>query len=136
MNPGDEAREFKEKIANALVLLKDSKTDELVIKGVYANEDLYRGPYVDEGPDLVVGFQPGYRASWQTAIGGAPEEILEDNLKKWVGDHLVDPHYVPGIFLINQKTAIQNPSVIDIAPTILRCFEIPKPKEMEGRSLL
>lgn len=136
VNRGDDAHELREKIADTLTLLKDPKTGELVIKGVYIGEDLYRGPNVDKMPDLVVGFQPGYRASWQTAIGGTPERVLEDNLKKWSGDHLVDPSYVPGVLLINRKTAAQNPRVIDIAPTILRCFQIPKPEDMEGDSLL
>lgn len=136
VNEGDEAQAVKEEITDALVQLKDPKTGQRVIKGIYDREDLYRGPYTREAPDLIVGFQPDYRVSWQTAIGGAPEEVFEDNLKKWGGDHLVDPHYVPGIFLINQKITVQNPSVIDIAPTILRCFQISKPKDMEGNSLL
>ena len=49
------------------------------------------GPYTDEAPDLVVNFAPGYRASWATALGGLGPTCFEDNVKKWSGDHIVDP---------------------------------------------
>jgi predicted AlkP superfamily phosphohydrolase/phosphomutase len=116
--------------------LRDPKTGKPVIKNVHTREELYSGPYVDEAPDLVVGFHPGYRASWQTAIGGVPPKILEDNLKKWSGDHIFNAEDVPGIFLINRKISVSHPRVIDIAPTILDCFQISKPESMEGNSLL
>lgn len=132
---GREAKKVKKQIIKGLEKLKDPKTGELAIQKIYDGETLYRGKYADESPDLVIGFQPGYRVSWQTAIGGAPESIIEDNLKKWSGDHLVDPRNVPGILFMNQKTQNPNPTVLDIAPTVLKCFGIPQPKEMEGISL-
>ncbi len=135
VTPGDEADALKKKIRETLVQLRDPKTDKPVIKDVYTKEDLYSGPFINEAPDLIIGFHPGYRTSWQTAVGGTPEGIFEDNLKKWSGDHLVDPNYVPGILLANQKISIPCPSLIDIAPTILRCLNIPKPEDMEGNSL-
>ncbi|MBI5183614.1 MAG: alkaline phosphatase family protein [Nitrospinae bacterium] len=135
VRPGDEADALKRKIREALIRLKDPRTDRPVIKDVYLREDIYRGPFIDKAPDLIIGFHPGYRISWQTAVGGTIGKIFEDNLKKWSGDHLVDPYYVPGILLINQRISIPSPSLIDISPTILRCLEIPKPEDMEGDSL-
>ncbi len=136
VSPGDEAEQLKRRIAEVLTGLRDPKTGGAVIRKVYTREDLYSGPCVDESPDLVVGFEPHYRASWQTAIGGVPPIILEDNLKKWSGDHIFDAQCVPGIFLINRKTSVMQPRVTDIAPTILSCFHIPKPESMEGHSVL
>jgi predicted AlkP superfamily phosphohydrolase/phosphomutase len=136
VSPGHEAEQLKRKIADVLTSLRDPKTGGAGIRNVYSSKDLYSGPYVDEGPDLVIGFEPNYRASWQTAIGGAPPRILEDNLKKWSGDHIFDAQCVPGIFLLNRKTSVSSPRVIDIAPTILACFQIPKPESMDGDSLL
>jgi predicted AlkP superfamily phosphohydrolase/phosphomutase len=136
VNPGQEAGHLKKEIANVITSLRDPKTDKQVVRNVYMREDLFSGPYVNDGPDLVVGFEPHYRASWQTAIGGVPPIILEDNLKKWSGDHIVDAQCIPGIFLINRKISFLHPSIVDIAPTILACFQIPQPKSMEGISLL
>jgi hypothetical protein len=65
-----------------------------------------------------------------------PPKILDDNIKKWSGDHIVDPQYVPGIFLMNKPTDVQRPRAVDVAPTILSCFQIDTPDEMEGISLL
>lgn len=136
INPGDEAEKMKGKISDILTSLKDPKTGRPVIRNVYTREELYSGPYIDKAPDLIVGFEPHYRASWQTAIGGAPPITVEDNLRKWTGDHMCDASYVPGIFLINRKIHLLHPKVMDIAPTILACFQIPKPEYMEGHSLL
>ena len=136
VNPGDEAEQLKRKIASVVAGLRDPKTGRTVVRNVYTKEDLYSGPYTDDAPDLVVGFEPHYRASWQTAIGGAPPRILEDNLKRWSGDHILDAHYVPGVFLSNRKIRVLHPKVTDIAPTVLTCFQIAKPQTMEGDSLL
>lgn len=136
VNPGQEAEQLKKKIADVLTSLRDPKTGKPVIRNVYTKEELYSGPCFGEAPDLIVGFEPHYRASWQTAIGGVPPKILEDNQKKWSGDHIFDAECIPGIFLINRKTSVPHPSVIDIAPTILDCFQIPKLESMEGTSLL
>lgn len=136
VNPGHEAQQLKRKIADVLTSLKDPKTGASVIRNVYTREDLYSGPCISDAPDLVVGFNPYYRASWQTGLGGAPPRILDDNLRKWTGDHLLDSECVPGIFLMNRKTRAAHPNVTDIAPTILACFQIPQPENMEGDSLL
>jgi len=133
---GREANKIKRQIAQELEILKDPKTGDSVVQKVYDGEKLYKGPYTDEAPDLVVGFRPGYRFSWQTAIGGAPESILDDNLKKWSGDHLVDPQNVKGILFTNSKMQNPNPTALDIAPTVLKCFGISQPKEMEGKALI
>lgn len=71
-------------------------------------------------PDLIVGYNEGYRASWQTAVGGAPPgEIVQENLEKWSGDHCCDPSLVPGIFLTNEKNLLKKPHVQEICPAIL-----------------
>ncbi|MEE8484319.1 MAG: nucleotide pyrophosphatase, partial [Nitrospinota bacterium] len=94
---------------------------------MFDTKELYNGDYAANAPDLVVGYGEGYRASWQTALGGAPRETIVDNLKKWSGDHLIDPELVPGIFLSNRKFADPKAgnrgyALIDIAPTILSVF--------------
>ncbi len=67
-----------------------------------------------------MGFNIGYRASWQTALGAVPAGLIEDNLKKWSGDHLFDPGLVPGVIFCNKKITTETPSIYDIAPTLLK----------------
>ncbi len=69
-----------------------------IVKNVYKSKEIYDIKH-DNVPDLVVGYNKGYRASKQTILGAAPEDILiEDNNEPWSGDHCCDPELVPGVF--------------------------------------
>jgi predicted AlkP superfamily phosphohydrolase/phosphomutase len=86
-------------------------------------------------PDLIVGWNLGYRTSWKSILGSFTPEVVSDNLDKWSGDHCVDPSLVPGILITNKSVTKKNPNLSDIAPTILEEFKIPKPAEMQGETL-
>jgi len=135
VSTGDEAAALKRQLAAELGALRDPASGQQVIERVYSREDLYDGPLIAEAPDLVVGFRPGYRASWQTAIGACPDALIEDNCECWSGDHLVDPSYVPGILFTDLRTCQQQPHLRDIAPTVLRLLGLPEPPGKEGCSL-
>jgi len=130
-----EVEDLKRTLKEGLKQFQDPLTGEKVIRNVYAQEEIFQGPYMKDAPDLFVGFNEGYRASWQTALGGAPIAFIEDNRKKWSGDHLIDSSLVPGVIFINKKIDLKNPSILDIAPTILHLFSIANVKEMPGRVL-
>ncbi|HEY2147687.1 MAG TPA: hypothetical protein VGH32_07100, partial [Pirellulales bacterium] len=51
------------------------------------------------------------------------------------GDHCVDPSVVPGVLLCNRRIETENPRLLDIAPTVLDLFGIPKPEHMDGKVL-
>ena len=73
-----------------------------------------------QAPDLIVGYDDGFRTSWQTAVGGGPaDKVIEVNLTKWSGDHCCDPEIVPAIFLTNERTLGRKPHAKDICPAIL-----------------
>lgn len=130
-----EAGDLKLQISEGLKQFRDLDTGEAVVSKVYNQEEAFQGRYAGDSPDLFVGFNAGYRASWQTALGGAPNALLEDNKRKWSGDHLIDPALVPGVVFINKKIDLGNPSIIDMAPSILKLFNTDKPEEMKGKSL-
>ena len=118
-----------------LLQLTDPKTGTLPLLKVYRREEAYSGPYLEETPDLLLGFKEGYRVSWQTALGGIPKEIFEDNRKKWSGDHCsYDPSVTAGVFFCNRRLAPRPIHIMDIAPTILEIFRIPIPSQMDGKS--
>lgn len=122
-------------ISSKLSKLVDPKDGQSAVKSVYKNNNIYSGSHTDKSPDLIVGFEESYRASWQTAVGGSPAEIFGDNLNKWSGDHIIDPSIVPGILLTNFKINTDSPSLMDIAPSVLSCFGMSAP-DMEGKALL
>ena len=92
-------------------------------------------PYKGEAPDLFVGFNKGYRASWETAIGEITEQIFHDNTKAWSGDHCIDPSLVPGVLFCNRRIDTEHARLMDIGPTVLDMFGVEVPKYMDGRAL-
>jgi predicted AlkP superfamily phosphohydrolase/phosphomutase len=109
-------------------------TGKKAIYAVHDSSTCYTGPYSNSGPDLLVGFAEGYRASWRAAAGEVEDEIFSDNTKSWSGDHCVDRAQVPGIVLCNRKLNLTNGiGLIDIAPTVLDLFGAPVPRHMDGR---
>jgi predicted AlkP superfamily phosphohydrolase/phosphomutase len=142
---GTEAERVRQAIGEGLTGVTDGA--EKVIRSVSRREDLYSGAYAANAPDLLVNFCPGYRVSWESAVGGFANSMIEDNLRKWGGDHIIDPEAVSGILFMNcqaQRVAANKaettiggaPSIIDLAPTILNYLEVPVPQSMEGKNLL
>ena len=131
----EQAPAVLQRISDMLLTLMDPQTGQAVVRRALLREEVYTGPQTEQAPDLFVGFAAGYRASWQTALGGTPEALIEDNTKKWSGDHIVDPELVPGILLINRRLDIVHPRMEDIAPTILRMVGVTVPQTLDGMSL-
>lgn len=133
VRPGDEAEALKEELIARLSNLQDEERQAVGIRKVYAASALYRGPYLAEAPDLIVGYNDGYRTSWDAAVGKVTTAIFEDNCKAWSGDHSVDPLLVPGVLFSNRKFDAQDPGIEDLAPTVLQLFGVDRPAWMEGR---
>jgi len=132
----DEAQSLKSAIADGLTNLSDSNLGKAAINNVVTREQVYSGAFAHESPDLLVNFAEGYRVSWGTALGGAPEGYFEDNVKKWCGDHIIDPCLVPGVLFMNREFDGEKARLLDLAPTILEALGVPKGPAMEGDSLL
>ena len=88
VSPGAEytalASELVAKLKSSLI---DPDTGQPIVRAVYKRDDVYSGEYLGEAADLQVGFDDGYRVSWQTTLGGSPQGIVYPNMKKWSGDH-------------------------------------------------
>jgi predicted AlkP superfamily phosphohydrolase/phosphomutase len=133
--PGDEATRLKREIIAKLNGLADTEAGEIGIREAFDTSMLYRGPYLENAPDLLLGYNAGYRTSWDCATGVVSGPIFEDNTKAWSGDHCIDPRLVPGVFFCNRKIEQEEPALIDIAPTALKLFGIEPPAYMDGRPL-
>jgi len=133
---GEEARSLKAELIGRLRGLRDDSTGETAITEVYDRERIYSGPYRDNAPDLIIGYNQGYRASWDSVTGIANTAVFDDNVKAWSGDHCIDPAHVPGVFFFSRKISSKSPSIMDIAPTVLTLFGLPVPVHMDGRPLV
>jgi len=132
---GGEADQLREEIAEKLAKLNDAERGQPAIKQVYNSLKVYKGPYKNEAPDLIVGYNKGYRASWETAIGQITDRIFHDNTKAWSGDHCIDHSLVPGVLFCNRPITTEQPRLMDIGPTVLDMFGVAVPGYMDGRAL-
>ncbi len=133
--PGAEAEILKRELVAKLSGLRDEEHDDVAIRQVYATDRLYRGPYLGAAPDLIIGYNEGYRTSWDAAVGIVTALIIEDNPKAWSGDHCVDPVLVPGVLFSSRKIDSQDPGIEDMAPTALDLFGVTSPAWMDGKSV-
>ena len=119
---GEERDELCHELQSKLTALFDAKNALQPIRRVIISEEALDGPYTQEAPDLIIGYEPGYRVSWNGAIGKVTEDVIEDNTRSWSGDHSVDPELVPGVFFSNWILNGDRPSITDFAPTVLNLF--------------
>ena len=134
--PGAEAVALKAELAGKLAALRDGPGGPVAITHVYDRDAVYAGPYRDNAPDLIIGYNEGFRASWDGVTGVVDDVVIEDNTKAWSGDHCIDPALVPGVLFTNLKIKPTSPSIMDIAPTVLELFGIAPPAHMDGRGLV
>jgi predicted AlkP superfamily phosphohydrolase/phosphomutase len=116
--------------------LIDPETGKVAIKSAYDANEVYSGPYVADGPDLIIGYSAGYRASWEGVTGLVTEDVFDDNTKSWSGDHCIDPSCVPAVLISNLKITSDSPSIQDIAPSILNLFGVKPPPYMDGKPII
>ncbi|MGB8953307.1 MAG: alkaline phosphatase family protein [Candidatus Aminicenantales bacterium] len=133
--PGAEKENLIREIARKLEEYVDPKTGERVIRRAFVARDVYTGPYVQEAPDIILGFNRGYRISFKSPLGKFPKDIIEANTAKWSGDHMGAPEIIPGILVANRKIKPDFPALYDVTATILDVFQIEKPKAMIGRTI-
>jgi predicted AlkP superfamily phosphohydrolase/phosphomutase len=133
---GEETRRLKDELIRGLQGLRDEAKAETAITRVYDRDALPAGPYRENSPDLIIGYNIGYRASWDSVTGKVSDIVFEDNIKAWSGDHCIDPAHVPGVFFSNFKIKTQTPSIMDVAPTVLSLFGVAVPGHMDGRALV
>ena len=133
--PGEDYDQLKAELINKLSGLIDPPTGEIAINEMYDNRKIYNGPYTNDGPDLISGYNIGYRISWKGATGVVDDVIFDDNTKAWSGDHCIDPKIVPGVIFCNQKIKAVEPGLLDLAPTVLSLFGVKKPGYMRGNNI-
>jgi predicted AlkP superfamily phosphohydrolase/phosphomutase len=131
-----DAARLQNELVRKLTWLVDDERGEIAIRSIYRASDIYCGPYLGAAPDLIAGYAPGYRASWDAVTGKVTAAIFEDNHKVWRGDHCVDPPLVPGVLFSNLKITAADPGLEDMAPTALSLFGVAAPAWMEGTPLI
>ena len=86
----DEAAAIKKSISEKLLTVRDPLTREPVATSVYDSRDIYSGPFLSLAPDIVIGYNRGYRISDEAVLGKFPRDIVANRTDKWSADHCMD----------------------------------------------
>ena len=112
--------------------IKDPLTGDTIVERVFTREELYEGPYLDEAPDIVMMLKRMYKASNSLQADEIIGERPDDKIK--------GSHRQYGIFIargpkIERGRTINDASIFDIMPTILKLMNVDIPNDLDGRVL-
>lgn len=133
IEPGPRRDATLANLREQLLAFRDPESGKQVIETVDLTNATTANARV--APDLIVGYAPGYRASWQTALGGVPAPLIYDNTDAWIGDHCINAADVPGILFTNGPAANPNPGLRDVTVSVLHAFGVKADAQMPGRSI-
>jgi predicted AlkP superfamily phosphohydrolase/phosphomutase len=132
---GPESERLIRELADKLGAVADPGTGRRAVQQVYRGDRVYSGSARALAPDLVVGYARDYRVSWDSVLGKLSDEIFADNADKWSGDHSMAAESVPGVLVSSRKITASQPTLADLAPTVLAEFGIARSSGMEGTSV-
>ena len=136
VSPGAEARQLADELSSRLLTMKDPDDGAPIIRSIYKRDDIYSGEFLGNASELQVGMHDGYRVSWQTTLGGSPEGLVYANMKKWSADHGgYDYATTAGVLIVNRRLTTATPSIMDVAPTVLKYFGVQPPAETDGKAI-
>jgi len=136
VRPGEEYNRLLDELERDLLALVDERNGNAPIGLVLKTREEFTGPHLELSPDLLVGYNRGYRYSWESPLGEFSEEIIVDNDDPWSGDHTNDYRLVPGILLTNRQVSVENPGLADLTVSVLNEFGVAPLPEMIGQDVI
>ncbi len=132
----DQAQQIKDQIIARLPTAVDPVRKQQIVLSAYDSGKIYSGPFMGLAPDVLVGYNRGFRVSDEAVLGKFPLEVIGDRTNLWSADHCFEPSLVPGVLLSNRTDWKQGSHGIwDLAPSILSSFGIEVPPEMDGKPI-
>ncbi|UCC39962.1 MAG: alkaline phosphatase family protein [Candidatus Heimdallarchaeota archaeon] len=138
VSPGEEYESLRNIIIQKLAQLTHPLTGKKAFNKVYKREDVYKGDYVEDAPDLVVEWSEDALFSKIKQYDSSNMEKMEKIFKP--AKEKSGEHRRAGIFIaygpnIKKGKIVTDAEIIDIAPTILYIMGLPVAREMDGRVL-
>ena len=123
---GDEAGKLEEKIITMLKNEKSPFTGKNPFRNVYRAKELYFGPYVGNGPDILIELDD-HAIMGDAHFAGTYYKTIKNYHDRY------------GIFVISgpgvKRGRITDRRLIDIAPTVLYMLGIAVPSHMDGKPI-
>ncbi len=118
--PGEQSHALIANLREQLLAWRDPSNGRQIVESVYEERPSQQNAEV--APDLIIGYGRGYRASWQTALGGTAPQEIEDNTDAWIADHCINPADVPGVLFTSCPMKFNHPRLQDVTALILKFF--------------
>lgn len=134
VEPGQQKEQLLDELVCKLEAVRDNDGRKALRK-VHRADREYSGPSLEYAPDLIIGYSRDFRGSWKTCLGDITDQIFLDNDSAWAADHCMDASEVPGVLFSNRPIAARDPSLVDLAPSILTEFGLKIPSTMVGQNI-
>jgi len=139
--PAARYESVRRQVREVLLSIVNPDSGEPVFAEVLDGEQVYEGPYVGDGPDLVA-MRSSYRYAISTSrdVANTPLTAAQPRVVQRWGEAggIHDPNGI--IFLAGPGTrpagSIRGASLLDIAPTALCLLGQPVPDDMQGKPLV
>jgi predicted AlkP superfamily phosphohydrolase/phosphomutase len=121
----EEYENLRDELSESLMKICDPDNGKRIFEKIYKPEELYKGPYVSQAPDLIALDADEYHNR-----GG----IFKDSIigpKGWKGNNRLRGMFVicgPGII----KGLKSKARIVDLTPTLLHILNIPIPEDIDG----
>ena len=137
--PPDRLEEFSSELKSELLSIKDPLSDRPLFSAVYRAEEIFQGPQISNGPDLVL---DSFDGSWNIQTRHYTPRSGEHANGYFVGPqgdygwHGKDGVYIFCGPAFRAGERGKDGSVMDIAPTLLHLLDIPIPDDYDGSSMV
>ena len=135
-----QAKEYNNTVQKIKEHLEKIEVDgQKIVKNIVTRE-VYWGPYVNDAPDLIILFNPGWQASRSKAKKYIDGKCIIRS-ERWSGGHdgTHDPKDVPGILALlgsNVSSVLKTEvNLYDLTPTVLKVLEVSVPSYIDGKPI-
>lgn len=127
----------REHIINLLSRERDSETGRPVFNRIYKKEEVYNGPFLDDGPDLILEpnspFKSHLKITSQKIMSVSP--TMDNSSLIWYGEHDMNGILIMFGPSVKKKININRARIVDIAPTLCYMLDVPISIDMDGKIL-
>lgn len=131
---GAEYERLRDELIALLGAVTHPETGAPLVTAVWRREEVYRGPHVEDAPDLIVRTAPGYHGGFEV------EQVLTDvplaTLHAVNGSHTDEGIFIAAGGPFRAGAELHAPSLVDVLPTALHLIGAPVPDDLDGRVLL
>jgi predicted AlkP superfamily phosphohydrolase/phosphomutase len=134
VEPGSEYERVRQQIVDAALAFRHPLTGRGMVKEVLRREDIYRGPYLDQAPDLIL--IPADPRDIFFGLADFGSNRVVDTVYRYSGMHRDQGMLLMRGPQVAAGAPVRGAAIQDMAPTVLHAMGLPIPADMDGRPLL